>query len=110
MAFQAFFQNIKDRKAKKTTRKVGYPTFKKKGQHDSFYIANDKVQVHGKRVRIPKLGWVRMREALRFDGKLMSAVVSRTAQRWYVSLAVRIETMRRHPAKTKQGWSAWISG
>jgi putative transposase len=78
-AFQAFFQNVKDRKAGKTTRKVGYPTFKKKGQHDSFYIANDKVQVRGKRLRIPKRGWVRMREALRFPGKLLSTVISRTA-------------------------------
>jgi|RhiMetdeSRZDD1v2_1073273.scaffolds.fasta_scaffold46161_3 putative transposase len=86
-AFQAFVQNVKDRKAGKTTRKVGYPTFKKKGQHDSFYIANDKVQVRGKRLRIPKRGWVRMREALRFPGKRLSTVISRTADRWYVSPA-----------------------
>lgn len=78
-AFQKFFKH-----------EAKYPTFKKKGQHDSFYIANDKVQVQGKRVRIPKLGWVRMREALRFTGKLMSATVSRIAQRWYVSFAVQI--------------------
>jgi putative transposase len=92
-AFQAFFQNIKDRKAGKTTRKVGYPTFKKKGVHDSFYIANDKVQVEGKHLRIPLLGWVRMREALRFPEKLMAAVVSRTADRWYVSLSVQVDPL-----------------
>ena len=92
-AFQAFFQNLKDRKAGKTKRKVGYPTFKKKGVHDSFYIANDKVQVQGKRLRIPTLGWVRMREALRFTGKLMSAVVSRMADRWYVSLTVQVNPL-----------------
>src|SRR5215467_3602413 len=92
-ALQAFFQNSKDRKAGKTKRKVGYPTFKKKGQHDSFYIANDKVQVQGKWLRIPKLGWVRMREALRFTGKLMSAVVSRTADRWSVSLRVQVDPL-----------------
>jgi len=93
MAFQAFFQNIKDRKAKKTTGTVGYPTFKKKGGHDSFYMANDKVQVDGKHLRIPILGWVRMREALRFTGKLMAAVVSRTADRWYVSLSVQVHPL-----------------
>lgn len=79
-AFQKFFKHEAD-----------YPTFKKKGQHDSFYIANDKVQVQGKRLRIPKLGWVRMREVLRFTGKLMSATVSRTAGRWYVSLNVQVD-------------------
>jgi putative transposase len=42
-AFKAFFKNCKDRKAGKTRRRVGYPSFKKKGHHDSFYIANDKV-------------------------------------------------------------------
>jgi putative transposase len=81
-AFQKFFKH-----------EAQYPTFKKKGQHDSFYIANDKVQVQGKRLRIPKLGWVRMREALRFTGKLLSAVVSRTADRWYVSLSVQVEAL-----------------
>lgn len=92
-AFQAFFQNWKDRKAGKTTRKVGYPTFKKKGQHDSFYLANDKVQVQGKRLRMPKLGWVRLREALRFTGKLLGIVVSRTADRWYASCSVRVDPL-----------------
>jgi putative transposase len=90
-AFQTFFQNIKDRKAGKTKRKVGYPTFKKKGHHDSFYIANDKLQIQGKRVRIPVLGWVRMREALRFSGKILAAVVSRTADRWFISVSVQVD-------------------
>src|SRR5215471_12130701 len=92
-AFLTFFQNVKDRKAGKTRRKVGYPTFKKKGKHDSFYIANDKLQIDGKRLRIPVLGWVRMREALRFSGKIMAAVVSRTADRWYVSLSVQVDPL-----------------
>jgi putative transposase len=92
-AFKAFFQNLKERKAGKTARQVGYPTFKKKGVHDSFYIANDNVQVQGKRLRIPKLGWVRMREALRWSGPLMAAVVSRTADRWYVSLSVQVDPL-----------------
>jgi putative transposase len=91
-AFAAFFANVKDRKAGKTTRKVGYPTFKKKGTHESFYIANDKLQVEGTRLRIPVLGWVRMREALRFSGKIMAAVVSRTADRWSISVSVQVDT------------------
>jgi putative transposase len=51
------------------------------------------VQVKGKRLRIPKLGWVRMWEALRFTGKLMAAVVSRTAVHWYVSLSVQVDVL-----------------
>ena len=75
-----------------------YPQFKKKGQHDSFRADNgqDKqhpnaVEVKGKRVKLPVIGWVKMREALRFDGKIKSAVVSRTADRWFISLTVEIE-------------------
>jgi putative transposase len=68
-----------------------YPTFKKKGQHDSFYISNDKCTIDGKRLRIPRLGWVRMREALRFQGTLISVTVSRIADRWFASCAVRLD-------------------
>jgi Helix-turn-helix domain len=75
-----------------------YPQFKKKGQHDSFRADNgqDKrhpnvVEVKGKRVKLPVIGWVKMREALRFDGKIKSAVVSCTADRWFVSLTIEIE-------------------
>jgi putative transposase len=42
-------------------------------------------------VRLPVIGWVRMREPLRFRGKILSAVVSRTAERWFVSLTVEVE-------------------
>jgi putative transposase len=74
------------------------PQFKKKGQHDRFRADNgpDKhhpnaVEVNGKRVKLPVIGWVKMREALRFEGNIKSAVVSRTADRWFVSLSVEIE-------------------
>jgi putative transposase len=72
-------------------KEAAYPTFKKKGVHDAFYISNDKCAVRGTRFCIPRLGWVRMREALRFTGNLLSAVVSRIADRWFVSFAVRLD-------------------
>ncbi|BCJ87488.1 RNA-guided endonuclease InsQ/TnpB family protein [Effusibacillus dendaii] len=68
-----------------------YPTFKKKGVHDSFTLTNDQFAVSGKRIRIPNLGWVRMREALRFSGKIMSATISRKAGKWFVSITVDTE-------------------
>jgi len=67
-----------------------YPQFKKKGHHDSFYIGNDHIKLDGKMIKLPKLGWVKMREALRFSGKLISATVSRVAKRWFVSLNVEL--------------------
>ena len=91
------------------------PRFKKKGRsNDSFRADNgtDKhhpnaVEVDCKRVRLPVIGWVRMREALRFKGRIKSATVSRVADRWFVSLGVEVTTF--HPsAKTKRP-EAWTS-
>jgi transposase len=59
-----------------------------KKQHDRFSLSNDQFKIEPFRVRVPGLGWVRMREALRFTGKVMSATVSRTADRWYASITV----------------------
>jgi putative transposase len=53
----------------------GFPHFKsKKRDRLSFYLANDTFSVDGHTIRIPKLGTVNMTEALRFAGKIMSAV------------------------------------
>ena len=80
-AFKRFFH----KKAKR-------PRFKKKGRcKDSFYVANDKFCVDGETVRLPKIGVVRMREALRFEGKIICATVSRTAKRWFVSISVEVD-------------------
>ncbi|HDN27816.1 MAG TPA: transposase, partial [Thioploca sp.] len=69
-----------------------YPKFKKKGQHDSFYLSNDQFKVAGNRFRIPKLGWIILTETLLFSGKILSATVSRTADKWFVSISVQMET------------------
>lgn len=67
-----------------------YPKFHKKGVKDSFTIDNTKFVVDGRKIRIPKLGWVRMTEELRFNGKIMSATIKRRADRWFVSIAVEV--------------------
>jgi putative transposase len=68
--------------------RAGFPTFKRKGVHDAFELSNDQFSVSGKRLRIPRLGWVRMRESLRFAGKVLSAAISCTAGRWFASITV----------------------
>ncbi len=77
-AWKGFFKKIK-----------GKPKFKKKGKsRDSFYVGGDQIKIEGRKIRIPNLGWVKMREELRFQGKVNSAVISRTADHWYVSIQV----------------------
>lgn len=69
-----------------------YPKFKKKGKcRDSFYVSNDRFSVDSNRVRLPVIGSVRMNEQLRFSGKIQSGVVSRDADRWFISITVEME-------------------
>lgn len=78
-AFNNFFRS---------KNKKSYPKFHKKGVKDSFTVDNSKFSIDGKMIRIPKLGWVRMREDLRFSGRIMSATIKRKADMWFVSISV----------------------
>ena len=68
--------------------RVRYPRFRRKGRDDRFTLSNDQFRIEGRHIRIPKLGWVRMREALRFAGRIVSASVARVADHWYASITV----------------------
>jgi len=80
-----------------------YPKFRKKGLHDRFSLTNDQFSIDGSRIRIPHLGWVRMRETLRFTGKIMSATVSRVADKWFVSITVDTPDDSHLPKAENQG-------
>jgi len=80
-----------------------HPKFRKKGVHDRFTLTNDQFSINGWRIRIPNLGWVRMREPLRFAGKLMSATISRVADRWFVSITVDTPDTSHLPQAENQG-------
>ena len=90
-AFANFFRDVKKPKAQ---RKFRYPTFKKKAINESFALWNDQFGLDGERVRIPKLGWVKTREALRFEGKIMGARVSFSGGRWFLSVQVETDARR----------------
>ena len=99
-AYANFFADLERYKAGKA-RRVRRPMFKKKGHHEAFRADNgtwkgheDAVRVDRKQVFLPRIGWVKMREALRFSGAVKSAVVSRTADRWFISLAVETPAPR----------------
>ncbi len=80
-----------------------YPKFRKRGVHDRFTLTNCQIHSDDRRIRIPKLGWVRMREPLRFVGYSQSATVSRVADRWFVSLTVDTPAVSHLPPAETQG-------
>jgi len=87
-AYQHCFRRVKAKE------KPGYPRFKRRGVHDSARLDNGPgtFAFEGSRIRLPKIGWVRMREELRFfSGKPLSATLSREADRWFISIPVEIE-------------------
>ena len=92
-AFRAFFE-----------KRGKYPRFKKKGERDSFCAANQAgtFRTDGKKIKLPVVGWVRMREEVRFSGKLKRVTVCREADRWHVSIMVETEDMKPvdHPSKS----------
>jgi putative transposase len=98
-AFGNFFDDLaKYRRGEIAWKRVRIPKFKKKGQNDRFRADNgtdrqhpNAVAVDGKRVKLPVVGWVRMRETVRFAGHIRSVVVSRQADAWYASFSVEVE-------------------
>ena len=84
-AFIAFFEGLKSGKRK------GRPRYKsKKRSKASFYLANDQFELGDHRIWVPKLGWVNMAENLRFKGKVIGARITKTADRWCVSIQVEL--------------------
>jgi len=78
----------------------GRPQFKKKGKcRDSFYVACDKFSTRGQSVRLPVIGPVKLRERLRFTGRIQSATVSREADRWFIAIAVKIAAVEVQPPR-----------
>ena len=79
VAFRGFFE-----------KRGAYPGFKKKGVDDSFCAANEvgTFRCDGRRIQLPVVGWLRMREAVRFSGTLKRVTVSREADRWFASILV----------------------
>jgi putative transposase len=85
-AFNSFFRRAK------AGGKPGYPKFKKRGRSTpAFSIEPRALAFDGKRLKLPKLGWVRMRESLRFPGKMLSARFTEHAGHWHVSIQVEID-------------------
>lgn len=75
---------------------TNYPQFRKKGINDRFSLTNDQFKLKTKKdkphIQIPNLGLVRMREHLRHNGKILSAKVFSKGGKWFVSIAVELNS------------------
>ena len=73
-------------------RFVGFPHYKRRGARQAFRADNgpDTVRCNGRRIILPaKMGGVvRMREALRWTGRITGVRISKRASHWYASVTV----------------------
>ena len=73
------------------SKRTKFPKFKKRGIRDAFTTDEQSVRVDNKRIKLPKIGWIKMFESLRFVGKIIKVTISRVAHRWFVSITVETE-------------------
>lgn len=81
-AFQNFFAG-----------RAAYPRFKRKGDGDGFHL-KDKAYLGFKRlnrnkgaVRLPKVGWVKLRGYRQLGGELRNVTISKRGGHWYAAIA-----------------------
>ena len=91
---------IKSKRGVRKGRRLGFPRYKKRGKcRDSFRLAGDRVRCCGKTVTLTRIGTITTHERThklgrRLDNgtaRVLSATVSRTAQRWFVSFTVEVD-------------------
>ena len=74
---------------------------KKCRSRQSYQMESAKIQIDGKRVKLPKIGWIQMCEEVRFRGEIVNRVtISRTAHRWFISVTVETEDTQQVVAPT----------
>ena len=71
-----------------------FPVYKRRDGKCSYQADNGAgtVEVYKKRINLPKIGWVRMREELRYTGEITRVVVSKRNGRWFASILVRCDS------------------
>ena len=90
VAMKSIFHNLSAAISNWVAKRANFPKFKKRGKKDSFTTNSQTVEIKGKKIKLPKIGWVKMFQGLRFKGKIVAVTVSRTAHRWFVSLIIDI--------------------
>jgi putative transposase len=97
---QALRDFVKSKKGRRKGKRLGFPRFKKRGKcRDSFRFSTGAIGCGHATVTLPRLGAVKTHESTRKlarriengTARILSATVSRTAHRWFVSFTVEAE-------------------
>ena len=103
-AYDNFFRRVREKKAGKKHKNLGFPKFKSKSQGRGSFRLDKPIRVFEDRIQLPKLGTIRLKEHsyIPTSGvKILSATVSERAGRWYVSVLVEESVPQVIPATGK---------
>jgi putative transposase len=100
---------VKSKKGERRGRRLGFPRFKKRGRCKDSFRLTGAVRCGRGQVTLPRLGVIKTHESTRKlarqlehgTARILSATVSRIAQRWFVSFTVEVERdlPDRHPRR-----------
>ncbi len=86
-------------------KRAAFPTFKKKSASTSFCFPQGcELDAVNRRIRFPKLGWLRYRKSRAVEGTIKNIIVSCVANKWYASIQSEREVAQPvHPATSIVG-------
>ena len=89
-AHNAIYFNFQDAVKRWKAGESRFPKFKKRSKGQSFQAdaGRGTTIIEGQRIKLPKIGWVRMFQKLRHLGTIVKVVISKTAHRWFASITV----------------------
>ena len=86
-AFQAFFRRVKERNGK-----AGFPRFRARKRYDSLTYAQSGFSINGGKLRLSKIGDVRIKLHRPIEGKIKTLTVTRSCTgKWYACFSVEVE-------------------
>lgn len=106
-AFAAFFRRLGLKRQGKLRGPAGFPRFKSRKRGVGSFRLTGKVVVEDTRIRLPRLGWLRLKERRYIPpgAKALSASVSERAGRWFVSVLVEEEIAPEEATGPAVGWT-----
>lgn len=84
-AFKGFFRRVK------TRSKVGYPRFRSVRRFDSLMLRQIGNALRAGKVRLPKVGFVRIALSRPVDGRIKTLTIKREAGRWFALFTCEVE-------------------
>lgn len=87
-AYQNFFRRVKQ------GQKPGFPRFKKKSNNRQSYRTTKSnktdLQIKDSKIKLPKLGWVKMKQDRQVVGQIQNATISRTpSNKYFISICCK---------------------